>query len=62
LGKLGLRTLIKCKIGEQIIETTVGRILFNQFLPEEIGFVNEAISANIIRRIVMDAFKTLIKR
>ncbi len=56
--KLPLRQLIKCHINSQIVETTVGRLMFNIFLPESTGFVNEPVSGNSIRKIVMDAFKT----
>ncbi len=56
-GRLPLRQLIKCRINAETLETTVGRIMFNQFLPEELQYVNESISQNIIRRIVMNAFK-----
>jgi DNA-directed RNA polymerase subunit beta' len=57
VNKLGLRQPIKCKIDNQILETTVGRILFNKFIPVELGYINEAVSGNSIRRIVMQAFK-----
>ncbi len=54
---IALRQLIKVRLnsGEKI-ETTVGRILFNKTLPEELRFVNEAVSANGIKKIIMQAF------
>jgi DNA-directed RNA polymerase subunit beta' len=55
--KLKIRQEVKCEINGEIINTTVGRILFNNFLPEEISFVNESISAAVIRRTITEAFK-----
>lgn len=56
-GALKLRQLIKCQIKNEIIQTTVGRVLFNEFLPEALQFVNENVSQAVIRRIVMEAFR-----
>src|SRR5258708_5570682 len=39
-GHLHLRQIIKCRIERQTLETTVGRVLFNSFLPDEVGFIN----------------------
>ncbi|MCX7875929.1 MAG: DNA-directed RNA polymerase subunit beta' [Melioribacteraceae bacterium] len=36
-----LHAKVKVKIDEQFIETTVGRVIFNQIVPKEMGFVNE---------------------
>ncbi len=56
-GKLELRRSIKCFIDGELIETTVGRIIFNSFLPEQLQFINDAINCNGLRRIIMKAFK-----
>jgi DNA-directed RNA polymerase subunit beta' len=58
-GKLKIRQEIKCEINGEIINTTVGRILFNKFLPEELGYINEGVSAAVIRRIITEAFKRM---
>ncbi|MFZ5947000.1 MAG: DNA-directed RNA polymerase subunit beta' [Stygiobacter sp.] len=36
-----LHTKIKVKIDDQFIETTVGRVIFNQIVPKEMGYINE---------------------
>ncbi|OGU64641.1 MAG: DNA-directed RNA polymerase subunit beta', partial [Stygiobacter sp. GWC2_38_9] len=36
-----LHSKIKVKIEGQVIETTVGRVIFNQIVPKELGFINE---------------------
>ncbi len=60
-ANLDLRAPIKAKIGDAIIETTVGRIIFNNFLPESLRFINETINAGVISRIIMQAFKAFTK-
>ena len=38
--------------------TSVGRVLFNQFVPKEIGYVNEIISKKSLRTIISKVIKT----
>ena len=59
LNKIGLRELIKIKIlkspndeRESIIETTVGRILFNQILPSDMEYINEVLDAGSLKRLL----------
>ncbi len=61
LGLLNLRQVMKSFIDGEVIETTVGRIIFNDFLPEEFSYVNETINATGIAKIIMQAFKTFTK-
>ena len=39
--KLELKISMKMELVYQIIETTVGRVLFNEQVPEEAGYINE---------------------
>ncbi len=43
-GFISLHTPIKVKIEEKVIKTTVGRIIFNESLPEDYKFINKEIS------------------
>ena len=36
----------------QIIETTVGRVLFNEAVPEEAGYINEVLTKKSLRDII----------
>lgn len=56
-NKLPLRKLVKIKFKDEVIETTVGRLIFNQFLPEELQYLNETLNAAVIRRLITRAFK-----
>ena len=50
--KVDLHAIIKVKVNDRvdgelvnhIIETTVGRVIFNQFVPEEVGYINEILT------------------
>ncbi len=57
MGELNLRALIKVAMKGDVVETTVGRIIFNSFLPEQLRFVNETINNSGIAKIIMKAFK-----
>ncbi|MCL5028294.1 MAG: DNA-directed RNA polymerase subunit beta' [Bacteroidetes bacterium] len=38
---IGLHTRIKVRIDKEIIETTTGRVIFNQIVPKEMGYFNQ---------------------
>ena len=41
----------------KIIETTVGRALFNQYVPEEVGYINALLTKKNLREIIGDIIK-----
>ena len=41
----------------QLIETTVGRVLFNQVVPEKAGYINEVLTKKSLRDIIGDILK-----
>ena len=41
----------------KLIDTTVGRVLFNQFVPAEVGFVNALLTKKNLREIIGDIIK-----
>ncbi len=54
---VGLRELIKVKTEKELVETTVGRLLFNEILPKEIPFVNEVLDIGRLTELVNSVFK-----
>ncbi len=42
---------------KKLIETTVGRVLFNQHVPPEVGFVNQLLTKKSLREIIGDIIK-----
>ncbi|WP_185868395.1 DNA-directed RNA polymerase subunit beta' [Blattabacterium cuenoti] len=55
-----LHALIKVKVNirknktlyKKIIETTVGRVLFNQVVPKKVGYINESLTKKSLREII----------
>jgi DNA-directed RNA polymerase subunit beta' len=43
--------------GKQIITTTVGRVLFNEILPEGFGFVNKELNKSRVSEVVTECYK-----
>ncbi len=41
----------------KIIETVAGRVLFNQFVPEEVGYINELLTKKKLQLIIGQVFK-----
>ncbi|UCC78557.1 MAG: DNA-directed RNA polymerase subunit beta' [Candidatus Zixiibacteriota bacterium] len=58
---LGLHARIKLYLPEEkkIVETTVGRVIFNQIIPAEIGFYNKTASRGAIQELVSDAYRKI---
>jgi DNA-directed RNA polymerase subunit beta' len=60
-GRLDLHAWIKVKVNDRtkdgtivnkLMETTVGRVIFNQFVPSEAGYVNELLTKKSLRQII----------
>jgi DNA-directed RNA polymerase subunit beta' len=60
-GDIKTRQLIKVKLDKKIIETTVGRLLLNETLPESLRFINQAIKASGVKDLVKKAITTCSK-
>lgn len=58
--RVDLHAIIKVKVDDivegkpvkHIIETTVGRVVFNQFVPKEVGYINELLTKKSLREII----------
>ena len=65
--KVDLHSFIKVKtnirtkegeIKEAIIDTTVGRVFFNQIVPEEVGYINELLTKKSLRNVIGEIVKS----
>jgi DNA-directed RNA polymerase subunit beta' len=65
-GIVDLNAMIKIRVKDfddsgklvfKIIETTVGRVLFNQVVPEKAGFINEVLTKKSLRDIIGNILK-----
>ncbi|MBI2597343.1 DNA-directed RNA polymerase subunit beta' [Candidatus Daviesbacteria bacterium] len=52
---------IQVRIGKEVIETSIGRILFNQVLPSQMRFLNSTIKGVTIRDIILKAMDMMDK-
>ena len=43
--------------GTQMVETTAGRIIVNQFVPDEVPYVNEVLGKKALRKIITEVIK-----
>ncbi len=60
-GIVEMHAIVKCKVDDidenenfvcRTIETTIGRILFNQYVPKEVGFINQLATKKALREII----------
>ena len=58
-GAITMRAPIKVRVNGKIEETTYGRLLFNEILPEGIGFVNETLKKSTLKKILSRSFEEL---
>ena len=65
-GVVDLHAIVKVKVEDvdekdeifkHIIETTVGRIIFNQSVPKAVGYLNELLTKKSLRTIISDIYK-----
>lgn len=64
-GRVDLHAYIKVKSPDRVdgkpvvhmIDTTVGRVLFNQVVPEEVGFINQVLTKKALRDIIGEVLK-----
>jgi DNA-directed RNA polymerase subunit beta' len=63
LGKVQMREPIKVRIvtkenkAPEVIETSVGRLKFNELLPASYGYINESLNAGGIKKLIVKAMK-----
>ncbi len=58
-GKVHLHAKIKVRYKGELIETAVGRVLFNEIVPDEVGFVNELLTKKAIENLINRIFLTI---
>jgi len=63
---IDLHAIVKVKVADvdengemfkHIIETSVGRIIFNQVVPKEVGYINQLLTKKSLRTIISDIYK-----
>src|SRR5690606_7586080 len=66
-GRISQHAMIKCRVNvrnemgdleSKLIDTVAGRLIFNQFVPEEVGFVNELLTKKKLQQIIAEVGKS----
>ncbi len=55
--KAHLHAKVKVRYNGSVLETTVGRILLNEIVPEELGYINEVLTKKRLRQIIGVCFR-----
>ncbi len=55
-GHLDLHTLVKVRIDRQMVETTPGRMIFNNILPKNMPFFNDTATKGVLGELVAQSF------
>ncbi|MDA3891536.1 MAG: DNA-directed RNA polymerase subunit beta' [Salinivirgaceae bacterium] len=55
--KVKTRDIVDGELKEILIETTLGRVLFNKCVPEAVGFINEVLTKKSLRDIIGNIYK-----
>lgn len=56
-GKVGLHAEIKVRINGEILETTTGRVILNEVLPDGMPFVNELLTKRRVEEIAANVYR-----
>jgi len=58
-GRISLHQPIKVRMNGQLFDTTVGRLIFNETLPSDLGFINRTIDKGDIKKITAEVHRHL---
>ena len=58
-GWITIKSAIKVRINSKIVETCFGRLLFNEIVPEGLGFINETVGKWALKRVLATSFDEL---
>ena len=57
-GRVDIHANIKVRINGELVETTPGRVMVNQYVPEEVGFQNVTLKKGAVKSIISKVIKT----
>ena len=57
--ELSVHALVKVRVNGEIIETTYGRLLFNEIVPSDLGYINETLKKSVLKRILSESYELL---
>lgn len=59
LGEVHIQSIIKARVNGEIIETTVGRLIFNTIVPKELGYQNETMKKGTLSSLISRCYNQL---
>ena len=57
MGLINIKAKIKVKLNDEVVETSVGRVIFNKLLPEGMGFRNEIFDKKKLQALVREVYR-----
>ncbi len=57
--EVDLQARIKVRLNGELVETTVGRLFFNEVIPPELGFINEVVEKKTLAQIIAKCYRQL---
>ena len=58
-GRIGMHQPIKVRVKGNLVDTTVGRLIFNEAMPPEMEFVNQNIEKGDIKKITGEVYRVM---
>jgi DNA-directed RNA polymerase subunit beta' len=58
-GEVGLHAGVEVRLNGERVKTTCGRMIFNEVVPKELGFFNEAATKAKLESLVLKAYRTV---
>ncbi|MBI4431970.1 MAG: DNA-directed RNA polymerase subunit beta' [Candidatus Omnitrophica bacterium] len=55
--EVDLHAKVKVRVEDQILETTVGRVIFNELLPDGVPFFNEILTKSKLNGVIAESYK-----
>ncbi len=59
LVKVVVNDIVDGKMQKHVVETSVGRVIVNQIIPDEVGFFNDVISKKTLRGLISNVIKAV---
>jgi DNA-directed RNA polymerase subunit beta' len=57
LGEIGVRSKLKVRLEGEIVDTTVGRLIYNEILPKGYPYINEPLTSKKLTAIIENIFR-----
>jgi DNA-directed RNA polymerase subunit beta' len=56
-GHVNLNARVRIRMDGRLVETSAGRVIFNQIIPDELSYFNEVVSKGKLEQLVLDCYR-----